>query len=70
MLDSTKTPDYTLGCLQLRTMALAVIEGQAITVKTLTAGNGETGGGIKSTGKENDGWLHHGARIYLKIGHL
>jgi len=70
MLDGAEGLDHPFGGLQFGAVALAVIERQAITVKTLAAGNGEASGGIESTGKENDGWLHHGARIYLKFDPL
>ena len=70
VLDGAQGLDDPFGCLKFGTMALAVIERQAITVKTLATGNGEASGGIESTGKENDGWLHHGARIYLNFGRL
>jgi hypothetical protein len=55
-----------LGGFQFGVVTLAVIERQAIAGKALAAGNGEAGGGIESTGEENDSRLHHGAAIYLK----
>jgi hypothetical protein len=67
MLGSPERLDHAVGGGQLGAVALAVIEGQAIAFETLAAGNGQTGGGIESTGKENDGFLHHGARIYPKF---
>ena len=67
VLDGAQRLDDPFGRLQLGTVALTVIERKTVTVKALATGNGEASGGIESTGKENDGWLHHGARIYLKF---
>jgi ABC-type branched-subunit amino acid transport system substrate-binding protein len=51
-------------------VALAVIERQAIAFKALAAGNGQAGGGIESTGEENDSRLHHGAANIPEIARL
>ena len=66
VLDSALGLDDPFGRLQLGTVTLTVVERKTVTVKALATGNGEASGGIESTGKENDGWLHHGARIYPK----
>ena len=49
---------------QFGVVTLAVIERQAVAGKALAAGDGQAGGGIEATGKENDSGVH-GAAIYL-----
>jgi hypothetical protein len=54
--------DDSIGRNQFGAMPLPIIKGQAIGCETLATGNRQTGGGIESTGKEYDGFLH-GAEI-------
>jgi hypothetical protein len=63
MLGSAERVDHPISREQFSAMPLAVIERQAIALKALATSNGQTGGGIESTGEENDGFLGHGARI-------
>ena len=48
-------------------VALAVIQAERVAVVTLLAGNGQRGGGVETTGKEDDG-IRHGMRLTMIDG--
>ena len=66
MLGGAKRPGDLPGGLQFGTVPLAVVEGQAVAREALGAGDGEAGGGIEATGKEDDSGLN-GPEIYPNL---
>ncbi len=61
LFDRTKSLGDVGGGRQLGTVALSVIERQAVGRESPLAGDGEAGGGIQTPGKKDDGFIWHGA---------